>query len=164
MIILVCGKICAGKSTYSKKLMRELPAVRLNADEIMKGLFGEHLGSRHEEIFDLTMDLLYHKALEINSCGIHVVIDAGFWYRSSREKARDFFKRYNVKPEWHYVHVSDSAWRRNIESRNRSALLPGSADYFVDENILKKFANPDDEPDKNEMDVWYENNERNEEL
>ena len=157
MIILVCGKICAGKSTYSKRLMYELPAVRLNADEIMNGLFGEHLGSRHEEIFSLTMKLIYQKALEINSCGITVVIDAGFWYRSSREQARTFFAQHNVSPEWHYVHVSDSAWRRNIESRNRSALLPSSSDYYVDENILKKFCNPDDEPSKDEMDVWIEN-------
>ena len=157
MIILVCGKICAGKSTYSKKLMRELPAVRLNADEVMKGLFGEHLGDRHEEVFKLTMDLIYQKALEINECGLNVIIDAGFWYRSSREEARAYFAKHNIKPEWHYVDVSDEMWRRNIDSRNRTALLPGSGDYYVDENILKKFTNPDDVPSADEMDVWYIN-------
>ena len=160
MIILICGKICAGKSTYAKKLMRELPAVRLNADEIMKGLFGEHLGDRHEEIFALTMKLLYEKALEIDSCGLNAVIDAGFWYRQAREDARAFFQKKGIRPQWHYVHVSDENWRLNIASRNQSALMPGSCDYFVDENILRKFENPLDVPTRDEMDVWYDNNER----
>lgn len=160
MIILICGKICAGKSTYAKRLMKELPAVRLNADEIMKSLFGEHLGNRHEEIFSLTMDFIYEKALEIDSCGLHVIIDAGFWYRQTRQAARDYFAARNVKPEWHYVHVSDGLWRHNIAKRNQSALLPGSRDYFVDENILQKFLNPEDEPTWAEMDVWFENSER----
>ena len=157
MIILVCGKICAGKSTYAKKLMHELPAVRLNADEVMKGLFGEHLGDRHEEVFALTIDLIYKKALEIDSCGLNVIIDAGFWFRSSREQARQFFAEHNIKPVWHYVHVDDTAWHKYIDSRNRIALLPGSSDYYVDENILKKFSNPSDEPSREEMDVWFEN-------
>lgn len=157
MIILICGKICAGKTTYAKKLMHELPAVRLNADEVMKGLFGEHLGDRHEEFFRSTMNLIYQKALEIDSCGLNVIIDAGFWYRSTREEARAFFKSCNVKPEWHYVHVNDDVWRRNIDARNHTALLPGSGDYYVDENILKKFINPEDVPEPGEMDVWYVN-------
>lgn len=157
MIILICGKICAGKSTYAKKLMRELPAVRLNADEIMKGLFGEHLGDRHEEVFASTMQLIYEKALEIDSCGLNVVIDAGFWYQATREEARAYFAQKGISPQWHYVHVSDERWRANIASRNQSALLPGSPDYYVDENILRKFENPADVPSREEMDVWYEN-------
>lgn len=156
MIILICGKICAGKTTYAKKLMHELPAVRLNADELMKGLFGEHLGNRHEEVFASTMELIYQKAIEIDSCGLNVIIDAGFWYRATREAARAYFARHNLSLQWHYVHASDEIWQRNIASRNQKALLPGSSDYFVDENILKKFTNPEDEPLPEEMDVWIE--------
>ena len=159
MIILICGRICAGKTTYAKRLMKELPAVRLNADEVMKGLFGEHLGERHEEVFERTMNLIYEKAIEIHSCGINVIIDAGFWYQSSREQARALFASRNLKPEWHYVHVSDEAWNRNIAKRNQRALLPGSSDYFVDENILRKFQNPADVPSREEMDVWFDNSE-----
>ena len=35
-IILICGKTCVGKSTYSKKLMYEQKAVRLDPYELMK--------------------------------------------------------------------------------------------------------------------------------
>ena len=49
-IILICGKICVGKSTYSKKLMYEQKAVRLNPDELMKTFCGEFLGDRHEDV------------------------------------------------------------------------------------------------------------------
>ena len=106
------------------------------------------------------MKLLYEKALEIDSCGLNAVIDAGFWYRQAREDARAFFQKKGIRPQWHYVHVSDENWRLNIASRNQSTLMPGSCDYFVDENILRKFENPLDVPTRDEMDVWYDNNER----
>ena len=156
-IILICGKVCVGKSTYARKLMKEMPAVRLNADEIMKTLFGEHLGDQHELVFQKTMQYLNQKAVELYTCGICVILDCGYWYRRSREEANLFFHSHGIKPEWHYVHVSEATWQKNIQKRNASALLPGSSDYFLDENILAKFADPMDEPRREEMDFWIEN-------
>ena len=34
-VLLICGKICCGKSTYAKKLKEENNAVILSVDEIM---------------------------------------------------------------------------------------------------------------------------------
>jgi len=155
-VILVCGKVCAGKSTYARRLAAELPAVRLNPDEVMKGLFGEHLGDRHETVFADTMALLCEKAAETAKNGISVVVDAGFWQKKWREWAKAFLAEQGIVPEWHYVHVSDDTWRRNLEKRNAMALLPGSSDYYIDEGILQKF-DPADEPARDEMDVWFEN-------
>jgi len=49
-IILICGKICSGKTTYAKNIMEKNKAVLLSVDEITLTLFGQHLGNRHEEI------------------------------------------------------------------------------------------------------------------
>jgi len=76
-IILICGKICVGKSTYSKKLMFEQKAVRLNPDELMKTFAGEFLGDRHEDVLQQTLQFIYKKAIEIYSVGISVIIDGG---------------------------------------------------------------------------------------
>jgi predicted kinase len=156
-VILICGKICSGKTTYAKKLARELKGVRLSCDEIMLSLFGQHLGDRHEEILGKTLTYLFKKSLELRETGIPVIIDYGFWQRGYREEANEFYAQHSLKPEWHYIDVTPEVWRRNIDRRNEAVLKNETADYFVDEHIIAKFQNPLDEPTKEEMDVWFVN-------
>lgn len=156
-IILICGKICAGKSTYSKKLMIEQKAVRLNPDEIMKTIYGEFLGDRHDDVLQHTLNYIYKKAVEIYSTGINVIIDFGFWQRHYREDANRFFSKLDIKPEWHYIDIDDMLWLKNIEKRNREVENDLSDDYYVSEYILDKFRNPLDMPQPDEMDVWFKN-------
>jgi len=49
-IILICGKLCAGKTIYAKKIAKDQNAVILSVDEITLALFGQHLGDEHDEI------------------------------------------------------------------------------------------------------------------
>ena len=49
-VILICGKICSGKTTYTKRLMKSNKAVLLSVDEIMLALFGQHIGEKHDEM------------------------------------------------------------------------------------------------------------------
>lgn len=63
-VILICGKICSGKSTYAKKIAKQQKAVRFNPDEIMKHFFGEHLGDKHNEVLQKTLDFIFYKAVE----------------------------------------------------------------------------------------------------
>lgn len=156
-IILICGKICVGKSTYSKKLMFEQRAVRLNPDEFMKTFCGEFLGDRHEDVLKHTLNFIYKKAIEIYSTGINVIIDGGFWQKHYRDEANQFFIEHNITPEWHYVDINDDLWMKNIEKRNREVERGISEDYYVDEYILDKYKNPADKPNTDEIDVWYKN-------
>ena len=43
-VILICGKICSGKSTWAKALCRESGALCLSVDELMLALLPERLG------------------------------------------------------------------------------------------------------------------------
>ena len=156
-IILICGKICVGKSTYSKKLMFEQKAVRLNPDELMKTFCGEFLGDRHEDALQQMLCFIYKKAIEIYSIGINVIIDFGFWQRHYREEANQYFIKYNISPEWHYVDINDDLWIKNIGKRNSDVERGVSEDYYVDECILDKFKNLGDKPKSSEIDVWYKN-------
>ena len=156
-IMLICGKICVGKSTYSKKLMFEQKAVRLNPDELMKTFCGEFLGDRHEDVLHQTLNYIYKKAIEIYTTGINVIIDSGFWQRHYRDEANQYFIEHNITPEWHYVDINNDLWLKNIEKRNKEVERGISEDYYVDEYILDKFKNPTDIPTTNEIDVWYKN-------
>ena len=90
-MILICGKICAGKTTYAKKLMKEKRAVRLNSDEIMLSLFDPFLGENHEAVLHKVMEYIYRKSLEIYETGISVILEGGFWQRELREEASSFY-------------------------------------------------------------------------
>lgn len=134
--------------------MRTLPAVRLNADEVMLGLFGAELGDQHEAILEKTLLLLFEKALEMQGSGIHVILDCGFWQKPARIQANAWFAQHGIRPEWHYLDISDEGWQRNIKVRNQQAALHSTTDYAVCEAILDKFRNPEDVPLREEMDVW----------
>jgi len=45
-VIMTCGKICSGKSTYAKQICIENHAVILSVDEIMLSIFGQHSGEK----------------------------------------------------------------------------------------------------------------------
>ena len=86
-VIMVCGKICSGKSTYSEKLRKENKAVVLSVDEIMLTLFGQNAGKKHDEYVKKIKKYLLEKSLDIISADVDVILDWGFWTRTER-KAR----------------------------------------------------------------------------
>ena len=49
-VIITCGKVCSGKTTYAKRLCKENGAVLMSVDEVMLTVFGNDVGERHEEI------------------------------------------------------------------------------------------------------------------
>ena len=49
-VIMTCGKICCGKSTYAETVCREKQAVLLSVDELMLTLFGQDAGDAHDTL------------------------------------------------------------------------------------------------------------------
>ena len=47
-VIMTCGLICCGKSTYAKKLQAERNAVILSIDDVTLTLFPEGSGEMHD--------------------------------------------------------------------------------------------------------------------
>ena len=158
-VILICGKICSGKTTYAKNIMKRKKAVLLSVDEITLSLFGQHLGSKHDEIAEKTEKYLYKKSVEIISLDINVILDWGFWKKSQRKYATEYFKNLGIEIEWHYIDVDNKIWEKYIQKRNNEIENSSEINYFIDENIVKKFWNIFEEPKKDEINIWYKNNE-----
>ena len=157
-IILVCGKICSGKTTYAKRLAEEQKAVLLSVDEITLALFGQHIGEKHDEMVKKTEKYLFVKAIEIIAIGIDVILDWGFWTIEERKYATRFFKERDINIEWHYIDVSDKIWRRNLKTRNDRITDGQDVFYYIDDNIAAKFKRLFEVPNRDEIDVWYDNN------
>lgn len=155
-IIMTCGKICSGKSTYAEKLRCELGAVILSIDELMTSILGRELGDMHDEYVRRCEKYLYKKAAEISAAGTAVILDWGFWKKVQRDYAREYFGRQGTDCEFHYIAVSDEEWEKRIAARNAEVKSGRSDVYFIDDGLIDKFRSLFEVPDRNEMDVIIE--------
>lgn len=153
-VILICGKICSGKSTYAERLRSENRAVVLSADEIMLTLFGLYAGDKHDEYAERTKKYLYDKSLEIMEAGMDVILDWGFWTRDERIFVKKFYSDRNIEHEFHCIDISDKTWKERLEKRNAEILAGAGNAYFVDENLAAKFESRFEMPDRDEIDIW----------
>ena len=150
-VILTCGRLCSGKTTYSERLARELPAVHFSIDDITLLLLGPMPGDILDEYFEKLEGYFYEKAAETAKNGINAIIDIGLWTASEREYAKKFFRDRGVECEIHYLKVPERIWKERIEKRNRDVSDGKSRAYFVDENLLKKFESFFEEPAEGEV-------------
>lgn len=153
-VILICGKICVGKSTYAEKLRVESKAVLLSVDEIMLAVFGQYAGERHDEYVRNVQQYIFDKSLEILQAGADVLLDCGFWTKGHRDYSKEFYRQRGIPCELHLIDISGEEWQRRIEKRN-AAISAGRTDaYFVDENLLEKAEKGYETPAPDEVDVW----------
>ncbi|MEA4833362.1 hypothetical protein SDC9_108573 [bioreactor metagenome] len=156
-LILVCGKICSGKTTYTKKLIKEIKAVHLSVDEISMSIYGGQVGSTHAQVVEKIIHYLFNKSIEIYNTGFNVVIDTGFWQKADRNEANEFYKNHNIIPEWHYIDVPDEMWQKGIRKRNNDIKIGRTVDCVIDDNTMKMFLSFWETPNKDEIDVWIIN-------
>lgn len=154
-VYLICGKICAGKTTYSHMLAKAKKAVLLSTDEITLAIFGQHIGEKHDEVVESVQNYLFEKSLEILESGINVLLDWGFWLKEERDYAREYYSSRGIQCEFHYIDVSHDTWMDNIAKRNQAVIESRTSAYYIDDNLAKKFAGIFEEPTRSEIDVWY---------
>lgn len=137
-VILTCGRLGVGKTTYAQTLRREMSAAVLSVDEIMLALFGGDAGPMHDEYAAKLTRYVYEKAAELAEAGVTAVVDAGLWARRSREEARAFFATRNIPCEIHYLDVDEATRLQRVEARNRRVLAGEETAYVVDEGLACK--------------------------
>lgn len=153
-VILICGKICVGKSTYAEKIRAGNKAVLLSVDEIMLAVFGQYAGEKHDEYVRNVQRYIFDKSLEMIGAGVDVILDCGFWTREHRDYSKEFYGQHGIPCELHLIDISDEEWRRRIEKRNAAISAGDKNAYFIDENLLKKVESGYEPPAPDEVDVW----------
>ncbi len=152
-VIMTCGKICSGKSTYAKKICGERKGVVLSVDEITLALFKNDTGDMHDTYVERAEEYLFEKSLEIVNNGIDVILDWGFWQKREREYARKFYSGHGVDCQFHYIDISDEEWKRRIEKRNGMVERGEISAYYIDEGLAKKAEGFFEKPDDSEIAV-----------
>lgn len=151
-VIMICGKICSGKTTYANKIKSTNHAVILSVDEIMLALFGQNVDG---EYVSKVKSYLYKKSLGILEAGINVVLDWGFWTHDERKFAKKFYMSRGIANEFHYIKISHGEWQNRISKRSNQN--ENSDAYQVSNELITKSKNIFEEPDKSEVDVWVKN-------
>lgn len=151
-VIMTCGKICCGKSTYARRLQAAGNAVILSIDEITLSLFPEGAGEMHDTYARRAEQYLLSLALQILQTGTDVILDWGLWTRAQRDRLRAFWSEHGAENEIHYLRIGKAEWDRRIQGRNAQQTEEPSA-YFVDEGLLRKVEALFEEPSEDEVDV-----------
>lgn len=154
--ILICGKICSGKSYYARNLKQKENAVILSTDEVTYDLINNEQGEFYDIFASRVNNYLKKKAVEIVKCGSNVILDWGFWTEEERKEISKYFESNNINYEWHYIDINDDTWHKNINERNeRVRAGKGGSDFYVDEGLLKKVSSRFEKPAKEEINIWY---------
>lgn len=156
-IILLCGKVCSGKSTYANEIKKKNKAVILSCDELMLALFDEQLGDDHKIILQNVKSYLYKLAEQIINANTNVILDFGFWTLSERQKIKLYFANKGIKTELHYLKISQDKWLQLIEKRNESLCIDKGQSYYIDENMKCILSKRFEEPSNEEISVLIDN-------
>ena len=158
-VILICGKICSGKSHYAQKLSKTENAVVLSCDEIAFDLSLNEIkdSDGHDDVMSRVTSYLHKKAVQIAICGSNVILDFGAWDKKERKNLSNYYSEHGISIEWHYVDISDEDWRVNIEKRNQLVFKNRINAYYLDEGLMAKMVSLFEPPTKEEVDVWFVN-------
>lgn len=155
-VILVCGKICSGKSYYSRSIKETLNAVIISPDEATYELINNEQGDFYNVFSERLNKYLTRKVGEIVQAGANVIYERGLWSHEDRKEIREYYKSKGIECEIHYVCVDDETWKQNIAERNQKVLDgSGGSNFYLDEGLMKKLESKWEEPNKDEYDIIY---------
>ncbi|MDF2566978.1 MAG: hypothetical protein K0R90_434 [Oscillospiraceae bacterium] len=159
-VIILCGKIASGKTTYANKLKKKQNAVILSYDDLMLTLYDGCLGDRHNETVNRISQYFFPLAQNIVSLGIDAILDFGFWRKTEREDAREYFESRRIPSELHYITVPEHRRLSQLESRNQSLKDSTERVYLIDSELCERLDQNFEEPTQNEIDLIIEPNEK----
>lgn len=146
-VILICGKIGSGKTTYAEKLAKEENAVIITQDELMLELFGAELYTDDRKSYEVycarVEEYVKRKAGEAAKAGATVICENGFWSRSERNELRKLYAGMDVCCELHYIDTPEEQRLINVQKRNRAVRSGESGFVLTNEEVNHFFETPD---------------------
>lgn len=151
-VILLCGKIAVGKTTYAAYLQRNRNAVVLSCDELMLSLFDSCLGDKHDATVKRCSLYLSGIADQVVAAGVDVVLDFGSWTAAERDAVRTFFVEHNIPVRLYYLFCEESVRLERLRLRNIALRNADGRVYIIEEDLRRRLDAKFELPSENETD------------
>lgn len=121
-LLLVCGPLGVGKTTYSISMSEKTAAVRFSIDPWMQTLFAADMTSIDYawmiERVDRCYEQIWQVCEQILKLDGNVVLDLGFTTKKQRDLFSSRAKKIDVVPEIHYLDAPTDIRKKRVEKRN----------------------------------------------
>jgi len=152
---LIHWYIWAWKTTFSKKLESELPAIRFTPDEWMISVFWKNPfpwdREKFEKFNDHVTTLLENIAFKWIANGVDVILDDGFRSRKRRNKMNERIKAAWAQAKWYFVKCPTEEMKNRTLERTKN---PPKESFHIDENAieeLRQFFEPMGDDEEHEV-------------
>lgn len=133
---MVYGFVGAGKTTFAKKLEQTLPAVRFTHDEWMNKLYGENPPLEYfADYYARVHELIWLYVTRLLELKQDVILDSGFWSRSSRDEARAKAAALGASHKLYFLDAPQEVLKARVRKRNEN--LQGS--LYIDDEAFELF-------------------------
>lgn len=138
-ILILCGKIASGKTTYALNYKKEHPAIILSVDEVMLKLYDGCLKDAHNETASRILDYFLTLIPDCLNQNISCILDYGFWTKKERQTLIDKITQLHLPYEMIYVTCKDEERIKRLAKRNQLNLSKQGRQYIIQEDLLRKF-------------------------
>lgn len=151
-VIVLCGKIASGKTTYGKKLEAEENAVTLSFDDLMLELYDGCLGDKHDETAARITRYFYKLADQLLEKGHTVLFDYGHWTRRERESVLGYFQEKGIPAELHFLNPPEEIRLARLKDRNDRLRGAAHRVYLIEGDLLARLDGKFEAPSAAEYD------------
>lgn len=147
-IILLCGTICSGKSTYVSNHFNDPNSYYVfNQDHWIISLFGKDVPPREvfEDRWARIKELMKEVSEPMLRQGLNIVYDFGFWKPIHRTEFKEYAEKIGVDIEMIHFDISLDELERRRQYRNENLdenTFPFEKDFF--DSLVAEFEAPTD--------------------
>lgn len=147
-LLLVCGKIAAGKSTLLSHQVKEHNAILINQDEWLATLFPGEMKTLEDYVkySSRLKQALGPHIVTLLQHGVSVALDFPANTVRDRLWLQSLYKAANVAHELHYLDMPDEVCKERLWVRNKS----GKHQFTVNEEQFEQFTKYFQAPSKDE--------------
>jgi len=147
-VVLCCGKVCSGKSTFTERLEASYGYFSFSADDWMLRLFDQ---TEDRAVFDRNLsrstEMIHRLALRLLDRGIDVALDFGFWKERDRKATVERYAARGHDAVLVYFPVDDETQIRHMAKRQA---VDGMRHYRFDEATIAVLNGFFEEPSSDE--------------